>query len=37
VPIEDYSHIMVGDEVVLVEIIMESMMMMKAAKSPSPE
>jgi hypothetical protein len=31
VPIEDHSHIMV------VEIVMESMVMMKAAKSPSSE
>jgi hypothetical protein len=36
VPTEDHSQIMVGDEVVVVEIIVESMMM-KAAKSPSPE
>jgi hypothetical protein len=34
---EDYSHIMVGDEVMAVEIIMESMAMMKAKKSPSPK
>jgi hypothetical protein len=32
--LEDYSHIMVGDEVMVVEIIMESMGMMKAKKSP---
>jgi hypothetical protein len=35
VHIEDYSHIMVGDEVMVVEIVVESMMMMKAMKSPS--
>jgi hypothetical protein len=32
VPTEDYSHIMVGDEVMLGEIDMESMVMMKAKK-----
>jgi hypothetical protein len=37
VPIEDYSHIMVGDEVMMVEIIMESVVMMKAKKSSYPE
>jgi hypothetical protein len=37
VPIEDYSHIMVGDEFMVVEIVVESMVMMKAKKSPSPE
>jgi hypothetical protein len=37
VPTEDYSHIMVGDEVMVVEIIVESMVLMKAAKSPSPK
>jgi hypothetical protein len=36
VPTEDYSHIMVGDEFMAVEIVVESMMM-KAVKSPSPE
>jgi hypothetical protein len=36
-PIEDYSHIMVGDEVMVVEIIVESLMMMKATKSPYHE
>jgi hypothetical protein len=35
-PIEDYSYIMVGDEVMVVEIVAKSMMM-KTAKSPSPE
>jgi hypothetical protein len=37
VPTEDYSHIMVGDEVMPGEIDMESMVMMKAKKYPSPE
>jgi hypothetical protein len=37
VPTEDYSHIMVGDEVMTVEIIMESVVMMKAKKSSYPE
>jgi hypothetical protein len=37
VPTEDYSHIIVGDEVMAVEIIVESTPMMKAKKSPSPE
>jgi hypothetical protein len=37
VPTEDYSHIMVGDEVMDVEIIVESMVMMKVNKSPSLE
>jgi hypothetical protein len=37
VPIENFSHIMVGDEVMVVEIIVESMVLMKAAKSPSPK
>jgi hypothetical protein len=38
VPIKDYSHIMVGDEFMVVEIIVElMMMMMKAAKSLSPK
>jgi hypothetical protein len=36
VPTVDYSHIMVGDEVMVVEIIVKSMMM-KAAKAPSSE
>jgi hypothetical protein len=35
VPTEDYSHIMVGDKVMVVEIIVESMVMMKATTSPS--
>jgi hypothetical protein len=35
VPTQDYSHIMVGDKVMVVEIVVESMMM-KVAKSPSP-
>jgi hypothetical protein len=35
VPTEDYSHIMVGDKVMMVVIIVESMVMMKAKKSPS--
>jgi hypothetical protein len=34
---EDYSHIMVGYEVMVVEINVKSMVMMKAKKSPSPE
>jgi hypothetical protein len=37
VPTEDYSHIMVGDEVMMVEIIMGSVVMMKAKKSSYPE
>jgi hypothetical protein len=37
VPIENCSHIMVGDEVMVAEIIVESMAMMKAKKFPSPE
>jgi hypothetical protein len=37
VPTEDYSHIMVGDEVMMVEIITESVVMMKAKKSYYPE
>jgi hypothetical protein len=37
VPTDDYSHIMVGDEVMVVEIIMDSMMTMKEVKSPSLE
>jgi hypothetical protein len=36
VPTEDYSHIMMGDEVMVVEIMMLSMMM-KATKSFSLE
>jgi hypothetical protein len=36
VHIEDYSHIMVGDEVA-VELVVDSMVMMKAKKSPSLE
>jgi hypothetical protein len=35
VPTQDYSHIMVGDKVMVAEIVVESMMM-KVAKSPSP-
>jgi hypothetical protein len=35
VHIEDYSHIMVGDEVMAVEIIVDSMVIMKAKNSPS--
>jgi hypothetical protein len=34
---EDYSHIMVGYEVMVVEIVLKSMVTMKAKKSPSPE
>jgi hypothetical protein len=37
VPIDDYSHIMVGDEVMTVEIIIESVVMMKTKKSSYPE
>jgi hypothetical protein len=37
VPTDDYSHIMVGDEIMVVEIIMDSMMTMKEVKSPSLE
>jgi hypothetical protein len=37
VPTEDYSHIMVGDKVIAVELIVDLMVMMKAIKSPSPE
>jgi hypothetical protein len=37
VPTEDYSHIMVGDEVMTVGIVVESMAMMKTKKSPSLE
>jgi predicted small integral membrane protein len=36
VPIEDYSHIIVGDEVMVAEIIVESIVMMKSKKSPLP-
>jgi hypothetical protein len=34
VPTEDYSKIMVGDEVMVVEIVVESMTMIKAKKPP---
>jgi hypothetical protein len=37
VPTKDYSHMMVGDEVMAVEIIVESMAMMKTNKSLSLE
>jgi hypothetical protein len=37
VPTEDYSHIMVGDEVMVVEIVVEWMLMRKATKSSSLE
>jgi hypothetical protein len=37
VPTEDYSHIMVGNEVMVVDIVVESMVMMNAVKSPSTE
>jgi hypothetical protein len=37
VPIEDYSYIMAGDEFMVVEIVVELVVMMKVAKSPSPQ
>jgi hypothetical protein len=33
VPTKNYSHIILGDEVMAVEIVVESMEMMKAKKS----
>jgi hypothetical protein len=36
-PIGDCSHIMVGDKVVAVKILVESMGMMKVKNSPSAE
>jgi hypothetical protein len=37
VPIDNYSHMMAGDEVTEVDIIVGPMVMMKTTKSPSPK
>jgi hypothetical protein len=37
VPTKDYSHMMVGDEIMAVEIVVESMSMMNTKKTPSTE
>jgi hypothetical protein len=37
VPTEDYSHMMMEDEFMVVEIIVESMVMMEAKNSLSQE
>jgi hypothetical protein len=37
VPIEDYSHILIANEVMVVEIFVDSMVVMKVKNSTSPK